>query len=170
MKAKPKALSRTSRENTRSPKSRSDPASPSRAKPSSGLLAKPWKASKPTASSQIPSRPGSRSLPSSSLLACQSESVIKNKGGRDAEPARALAELAGHGGAGRDARCRPRRGPADPAGGDRSRDQASFLQRHWRISDGVTILDASDARRLKPVSFFTAGQYTRTHHLQSSDD
>src|SRR5205085_9223466 len=26
------------------------------------------------------------------------------------------------------------------------------------------------ARRLKPVSFFTAGQYTRTHHLQSSDD
>src|SRR5437868_14009031 len=38
------------------------------------------------------------------------------------------------------------------------------------FSDGVTILDASDARRLKPVSFFTAGQYTRTHHLQSSDD
>lgn len=38
------------------------------------------------------------------------------------------------------------------------------------FSDGVTILDASDPRRLKPVSFFTAGQYTRTHHLQSSDD
>jgi hypothetical protein len=38
------------------------------------------------------------------------------------------------------------------------------------FGDGVTILDASDPRRLKPVSFFTAGQYTRTHHLQASDD
>ena len=38
------------------------------------------------------------------------------------------------------------------------------------FSDGVTILDAGDPRRLKPVNFFTAGQYTRTHHLQSSDD
>jgi hypothetical protein len=38
------------------------------------------------------------------------------------------------------------------------------------FSDGVTILDASDPRRLKPVNFFTAGQYTRTHHLQSSDN
>ena len=38
------------------------------------------------------------------------------------------------------------------------------------LSDGVTILDASDPRNLKPVNFFTAGQYTRTHHLQSSDD
>src|SRR5258708_20706325 len=38
------------------------------------------------------------------------------------------------------------------------------------FSDGVTILDASDPRNLKPVNFFTAGQYTRTHHLQSSDD
>src|SRR6202049_1217255 len=38
------------------------------------------------------------------------------------------------------------------------------------FSDGVTVLDASDPRRLRPVSFFTAGQYTRTHHLQSSDD
>ncbi len=38
------------------------------------------------------------------------------------------------------------------------------------FSDGVTILDASDPRKLKPVNFFTAGQYTRTHHLQSSDD
>src|SRR5260370_12279416 len=37
-------------------------------------------------------------------------------------------------------------------------------------SDGVTILDASDPGRLKRVSFFTAGQYTRTHHLQASDD
>src|SRR6266436_7112070 len=38
------------------------------------------------------------------------------------------------------------------------------------FSDGVTILDASDPRHLKPVNFFTAGQYTRNHHLQSSDD
>src|SRR5258708_21399488 len=38
------------------------------------------------------------------------------------------------------------------------------------FSDGVTILDASDPRDLKPTGFFTAGQYTRTHHLQVSDD
>jgi hypothetical protein len=38
------------------------------------------------------------------------------------------------------------------------------------FSDGVTILDASDPRNLKPVNFFTAGQFTRTHHLQSSGD
>src|SRR6188768_1330409 len=38
------------------------------------------------------------------------------------------------------------------------------------FSNGVTILDASDSRRLKPVNFFTAGDYTRTHHLQVSDD
>ena len=38
------------------------------------------------------------------------------------------------------------------------------------FSDGVTILDASDPRELKPVNFFTAGQYTRTHHLQVAED
>ena len=38
------------------------------------------------------------------------------------------------------------------------------------FSDGVTILDASDPRNLKPTGFFTAGKYTRTHHLQVSDD
>src|SRR4249919_50269 len=38
------------------------------------------------------------------------------------------------------------------------------------FSDGVTILDATDPRRLKPVGFFTAGVNTRTHHLQVSDD
>ena len=38
------------------------------------------------------------------------------------------------------------------------------------FSDGVTILDAADPRRLKPVGFFTAGRYTRTHHLQVADD
>ena len=36
--------------------------------------------------------------------------------------------------------------------------------------DGVTILDAADPRKLKPVNFVTAGQYTRTHHLQVADD
>ncbi len=38
------------------------------------------------------------------------------------------------------------------------------------FSDGVTVLDAADPRRLKPVGFFTAGTNTRTHHLQVSDD
>jgi hypothetical protein len=38
------------------------------------------------------------------------------------------------------------------------------------FSDGVTILDAADPRRLKPVGFFTAGVNTRTHHLQIADD
>lgn len=38
------------------------------------------------------------------------------------------------------------------------------------FSDGVTILDASDPHNVKPVNFFTAGQFTRTHHLQTSDD
>jgi hypothetical protein len=38
------------------------------------------------------------------------------------------------------------------------------------FSDGVTILDAADPRRLKPVGFFSAGTNTRTHHLQVSDD
>jgi hypothetical protein len=38
------------------------------------------------------------------------------------------------------------------------------------FSDGVTILDATDPRRLKPVGLFTAGVNTRTHHLQVADD
>src|SRR4030081_3057183 len=38
------------------------------------------------------------------------------------------------------------------------------------FSGGGTPLDDTAPRRPKPVSFFTAGQYTRTHHLQSSDD
>ncbi len=38
------------------------------------------------------------------------------------------------------------------------------------FSDGVTILDAADPRRLKPTGFFTAGANTRTHHLQVADD
>ena len=38
------------------------------------------------------------------------------------------------------------------------------------FSDGVTILDARDPRKLIPAGFFTAGTNTRTHHLQVSDD
>jgi hypothetical protein len=52
--------------------------------------------------------------------------------------------------------------------------QIMMNRRHLYVghmfSNGVTILDASDPRRLKPVNFFTAGDYTRTHHLQVSDD
>src|SRR5438552_15597963 len=38
------------------------------------------------------------------------------------------------------------------------------------FSNGLTILDASDPRRIKPVGFFTVGDYTRTHHLQVAYD
>ena len=38
------------------------------------------------------------------------------------------------------------------------------------FSDGVTILDASDPRALKPVGFFSAGSGTRTHQLQTAED
>ncbi len=38
------------------------------------------------------------------------------------------------------------------------------------FSNGVTILDAADPRRLKPVGFFAGGDFTRTHHLQVADD
>src|SRR5215471_9500227 len=38
------------------------------------------------------------------------------------------------------------------------------------FSNGVTILDAMDPRDLRPVGFFTGGDFTRTHHLQVSDD
>lgn len=37
-------------------------------------------------------------------------------------------------------------------------------------SDGVTILDAANPKDLKPVNFFTAGKYTRTHHLQVAEN
>ena len=36
------------------------------------------------------------------------------------------------------------------------------------FSNGVTILDAADPRKVKPVGFFTGGDSTRTHHLQVS--
>ena len=38
------------------------------------------------------------------------------------------------------------------------------------FSNGLTVVDASDPRRLRPVSFFTGGDFTRTHHLQAAED
>jgi hypothetical protein len=38
------------------------------------------------------------------------------------------------------------------------------------FSNGVTILDAADPRKVKPVNFFTGGDFTRTHHLQVAED
>src|SRR6187549_2906442 len=38
------------------------------------------------------------------------------------------------------------------------------------FSNGLTILDAADPRRLKSVGFFTGGDFTRTHHLQVAED
>jgi hypothetical protein len=52
--------------------------------------------------------------------------------------------------------------------------QIMVSRRHLYVghmfSNGVTILDANDPRRLKAVGFFTGGDFTRTHHLQTSDD
>src|SRR6267378_5660834 len=52
--------------------------------------------------------------------------------------------------------------------------QVMVNRRHLYVghmfSNGVTILDAADPRDLKPVGFFTGGDFTRTHHLQVSDD
>ena len=52
--------------------------------------------------------------------------------------------------------------------------QVMLNRRHLYVghmfSNGVTILDAADPRKLKPVNFFTGGDFTRTHHLQVSDD
>jgi len=52
--------------------------------------------------------------------------------------------------------------------------QVMLNRRHLYVghmfSNGVTILDASDPRRVRPVGFFTAGDQTRTHHLQVADD
>jgi hypothetical protein len=38
------------------------------------------------------------------------------------------------------------------------------------FSNGMTILNAEDPRRLRPVGFFTGGDFTRTHHLQVAED
>lgn len=52
--------------------------------------------------------------------------------------------------------------------------QVMFNRGHLYVghmfSDGVTTLDASDPRNLKPVNFFTTGPNTRTHHLQVAED
>src|SRR5712671_2391212 len=52
--------------------------------------------------------------------------------------------------------------------------QVMLNRRHLYVghmfSNGLTILDAADPRRLKPVGFFTGGDYTRTHHLQVAED
>jgi len=52
--------------------------------------------------------------------------------------------------------------------------QVMFNRGHLYVghmfSDGVTILDAADPRRLKPAGFFTAGINTRTHHMQVAND
>jgi hypothetical protein len=52
--------------------------------------------------------------------------------------------------------------------------QVMLSRRHLYVghmfSNGVTILDASDPRRVRPVGFFTGGDQTRTHHLQVADD
>jgi hypothetical protein len=52
--------------------------------------------------------------------------------------------------------------------------QIMMNRRHLYVghmfSNGVTVLDAADPRRLKTVSFFTGGDYTRTHHLQAAED
>ena len=52
--------------------------------------------------------------------------------------------------------------------------QVMLNRRHLYVghmfSNGLTVLDASDPRRLKPVEFFSGGDFTRTHHLQAADD
>jgi hypothetical protein len=52
--------------------------------------------------------------------------------------------------------------------------QVMVNRRHLYVghmfSNGLTVLDASDPRRLRPVAFFTGGDFTRTHHLQVADD
>src|SRR5437763_7888591 len=52
--------------------------------------------------------------------------------------------------------------------------QVMLNRRHLYVghmfSNGVTILDAADPRNLKAVGFFTGGDFTRTHHLQVSND
>jgi hypothetical protein len=52
--------------------------------------------------------------------------------------------------------------------------QVMMNRRHLYVghmfSNGLTVLDATDPRRLRPVSFFTGGDFTRTHHLQVAND
>ena len=59
-------------------------------------------------------------------------------------------------------------------GGKPDSVQIMVNRRHLYVghmfSNGLTVLDASDPRRLKPVGFFTGGDFTRTHHLQVAED
>ena len=59
-------------------------------------------------------------------------------------------------------------------GGKPDSVQIMLNRRHLYVghmfSNGLTILDANDPRQLKPVGFFTGGDFTRTHHLQVADD
>ncbi len=59
-------------------------------------------------------------------------------------------------------------------GGKPDSVQIMVNRRHLYVghmfSNGLTILDANDPRQLKPVGFFTGGDFTRTHHLQVADD
>ncbi len=52
--------------------------------------------------------------------------------------------------------------------------QVMLSRRHLYVghmfSNGVTIVDVSNPRRPRPAGFFTAGEQTRTHHLQVADD
>ena len=59
-------------------------------------------------------------------------------------------------------------------GGKPDSVQIMLNRRHLYVghmfSNGLTILDANDPRQLKPVGFFTGGDFTRTHHLQVAED
>jgi hypothetical protein len=52
--------------------------------------------------------------------------------------------------------------------------QVMLHKRHLFVghmfSNGLTVLDAADPRRLRPAGFFTGGDFTRTHHLQAAED
>src|SRR5688572_22044939 len=52
--------------------------------------------------------------------------------------------------------------------------QVMVNRRHLYVGhmfgNGLTVLDATDPRALRPVSFFTGGDQTRTHHLQVAND
>jgi len=52
--------------------------------------------------------------------------------------------------------------------------QVMLNRRHLYVghmfSNGLTVLDAGDPRQVRPVGFFSAGELTRTHHLQVAED
>src|SRR5437868_5037751 len=39
-----------------------------------------------------------------------------------------------------------------------------------QFTDGFTVIDATDARNLKPVNYILTGANTSTHHLQVAED